>query len=35
MMRWLREAAFTVAMVIGGAFIALALAIGEPEEDHA
>lgn len=34
MIRWLQGCAFTVAAMIGGAFIALALAIGEPEEDR-
>ena len=33
-MRWLREVAFTVAILVGGFFVALALAIGEPEEDR-
>ncbi len=32
MRRWIHETAFTIAALIGGAFIALALAIGDPEE---
>lgn len=32
MTRWLQGCAFTLAALIGGVFLALALAIGDPEE---
>lgn len=31
MIRWLRDLAFTLAVLIGSAFIALAVVIGEPD----